>query len=371
MQFSIPEGTRDLLQRECRIKRMMQASVEKVFERWGYSEIITPSIEYYQTYHTGFLLPKDEEMYKFFDQQGKILTLRMDMTVPIARLVATRFKDQQPPFRFHYCANVYKVKEHLAGKQNEVTDCGIELIGMNQLESDLEVLYCACEVLDELELNECVLEIGNVNFFHQACTAYGIEGEVQELMADLIDKKNLPALQEYVNALMLDEQGSEFFLRLPWLCGGAEVLEEALDACFNDELTETILSLKKQHEALKQLTGVRITYDLSKVPHLNYYSGLIFEAYASGVGTSIISGGRYDHLIEKFGLSLPAIGFSIKLDQLLPIMDAKKVKKQVLVYPLKQQVEALKKAAELRKHGIVELRVKDVNEISVFEEECL
>ena len=88
-------------------------------------------------------------MYKFFHQQGQILTLRMDMTVPIARLVAARYKDQQPPFRFRYCANVYKVKEHLAGKQNEVSDCGIELIGMNEQEGDLEVLCCACEVIDQ------------------------------------------------------------------------------------------------------------------------------------------------------------------------------------------------------------------------------
>lgn len=371
MQFSLPEGTRDLLQQECAVKRRMQACVEGVFNRWGYNEIITPSIEYYQTYQTGFMLPKDEMMYKFFDQQGRILTLRMDMTVPIARVVATRFKDQQPPFRFRYCANVYKVKEHLAGKQNEVTDCGIELIGLHQQESDLEVLHCACEVLDELALNECVLEIGDVNFFHQACQVYGIEGKDKAVMADLIDKKNLPALDQQVNTLKLDDQGKAFFLRLPWLCGDATVLDEALTACFNDELKAIVISLKKQNEALKQLTGVRITYDLSKVPHLNYYSGLIFEAYAQGVGTSILSGGRYDHLIEKFGPAMPAIGFSIKLDQLLPLMKVKKVKKYALIYPQQMQIEALKQAAELRKQGIVELRVSNVNEISMVEEESL
>lgn len=369
MQYIIPEGTRDLLQRECKIKRAMQLCVERVFKRWGYEEIITPSIEYYQTYHTGFMLPKDEEMYKFFDQQGRILTLRMDMTVPIARVVASRFKDQKPPFRFMYCANVYKVKENFAGKQNEVSDCGIELIGLNQQESDLEVLCCACEVLKELQLAECVLEIGDVNFFHQACAYYGIEGEKQVEMAELIDKKNLPELTKRVNEYQLDESGKAFFLQLPWLCGDAHVLDEALYACFNDELKEIVVSLKKQHEALKQLTDVRITYDLSKVPHLNYYSGLIFEAYASGVGTSIISGGRYDHLIEKFGSAYPAIGFSIKLDQLLPIMNVVKEKKLRLVYPLTMQMEALKKAADLRKSNIVELIVDDLDDIMILEEE--
>ena len=368
MQFSIPEGTRDLLQRECRIKRLMQNRIETVFERWGYEEIITPAIEYYRTYQTGFMLPKDEEMYKFFDQQGQISTLRMDMTVPIARLVAARFKDQQPPFRFRYCANVYKVKEHLAGKQNEVSDCGIELIGMNEQEGDLEVLCCACEVIDQLSLKDSVLEIGNVNFFHQACLAYGIVDDQQSLMAELIDRKNLPALHEQVSKLQLDEAGKAFFLRLPWLCGKADILDEALAYCFNDELRAIVLALKKQHAALTMLSDAAITYDLSKVPHLNYYSGLIFEVYAQGAGSAVISGGRYDHLIEKFGKAMPAIGFSIKLDQLLPLMSDVSVKKHVLVYPLCKQVEALKQAALLRQQGIVELRVDDRTDIVWFEE---
>ena len=115
-KFSIPSGTRDLILDECMKKRALQKGIEEVFDAYGYDEIITPSIEYYQTYQTGFEQLKDEQMYKFFDQDGKILTLRMDMTVPIARVCASKFKDQTPPFRFRYHANVYKVKQSFCGK---------------------------------------------------------------------------------------------------------------------------------------------------------------------------------------------------------------------------------------------------------------
>ena len=113
-------------------------------------EVITPSIEYYRTYSQGFVSLKEEEMYKFFDHNNAILTLRMDMTVPIARMAATKFKHHKSPLRFRYCANVYKVKQYFAGKRNEVSDCGIELLGQSAKESDLEILMCAMEVMEQL-----------------------------------------------------------------------------------------------------------------------------------------------------------------------------------------------------------------------------
>ena len=165
-KFAIPEGTRDLILGECTAKKRLQDAIEQVFDSYGYKEIVTPSIEFYQTYQTGFEQIHDEQMYKFFDHNGGILTLRMDMTVPIARVAATKFKDQKPPLRFRYCANVYKVKESFAGKRNEVTDCGIELLGLGEKQSDLEILVCALEVMECMKQASFTLEIGNVNFFH-------------------------------------------------------------------------------------------------------------------------------------------------------------------------------------------------------------
>ena len=102
-KYAIPEGTRDLIVSECNAKRALQKRIEAVFDAYGYDEVMTPSIEYYRTYSQGFVSLKEEEMYKFFDHNNAILTLRMDMTVPIARMAATKFKHHPAPLRFRYC----------------------------------------------------------------------------------------------------------------------------------------------------------------------------------------------------------------------------------------------------------------------------
>lgn len=372
-KFAIPEGTRDLILGECSVKKELQKAIEAVFDSYGYKEIVTPSIEYYQTYQTGFDNLKDEAMYKFFDHNGRILTLRMDMTVPIARVVATRFKDQKPPFRFRYCANVYKVKESFAGKRNEVSDCGIELLGQSANESDLEILVCALEVMEKLQQASYTLELGNVNFFHSACRDLRLDEEDMKTLADLIDRKSMSELSEFLESLHLSDEVQTFFLQLPWLCGDVEVLKEALSYCFNSNLRAIIANLKELYEQLKELGyEEHITFDLGKVPHLNYYSGLLFEGFIEGIGTSVLSGGRYDTLVEKFGSPMPAIGFSVKLDYVLPVLDkvAKKQPTITLCYPMKAKVKALQRAKELRKDYIVELLQDEAYEdVCVLEED--
>lgn len=352
-KFAIPEGMRDLILGECDAKRQLQAAIEEVFDSYGYKDIVTPSIEFYQTYQTGFEKVNEEQMVKFFDHEGRILTLRMDMTVPIARVAATKFKDQTPPLRFRYCANVYKVKESFAGKRNEVSDCGIELIGASSEQSDVEILLCALEVMECMKQDTYTLEIGNVNFFHTAVQALGLSDEQQEVLADLIDRKSMKELEDYLAMLPLQEADRTFFLRLPWLCGDVSILQEAKKVCFHEDLSAILTSLQEVYEQLKQLGyGDKITFDFGKLPHLNYYSGITFEGFVPKIGCSVLSGGRYDSLLQKFGDSLPAIGFSVKLDALLPVLEPSTYKQTVtLCYPPKQRVEALKKAKELRQEG--------------------
>lgn len=366
-KFAIPEGTRDLILGECTAKKRLQDAIEQVFDSYGYKEIVTPSIEFYQTYQTGFEQIQDEAMYKFFDHNGSILTLRMDMTVPIARVAATKFKDQNPPLRFRYCANVYKVKESFAGKRNEVTDCGIELLGLNEKQSDLEILVCALEVMECMQQEPYTLEIGNVNFFHTAVELLGLTKDETEILADLIDRKSLTELKEYLNTLMLTAADKQFFLQLPWLCGSADMLEDALVCCFDERLKKIVENLQQLYRQLAELGYEnRITFDLGKLPHLNYYSGILFEGFVPGIGTSVLSGGRYDSLLEKFGEPLPAIGFSVKLDAVLPVLNLKQKEATLtLCYPYERKVEALRKAKELRKTARVELLCGEYDDIFV------
>lgn len=355
-QFTIPAGMRDRIREECASRRELQQAIEERFARWGYEEVITPTIEFYKTYEAGFDNINEEDMYKFFDAQGRILMLRADMTIPIARLAATKFKDAEVPLRFRYCANVFKVHEDLSGLKNEIRDCGVELIGVPQTCGDLEILMTALDALSVVKDRSWVLEIGNINFFREACRYFSITKEDSEALAELIDEKSITSLAEKLDALGLRAEGRQFFLQLPWLSGDQRMLQDAEQYCFCEELLQILRDLSSLADDLQALGCERVQFDLGKTKNLNYYTGIVFEAYVEGVGKRVLSGGRYDTLLEKYGRKLPAVGFSIKLDALSEIWQAKEPPEEtVIVYPPKERVAAMKKARQLADEGRVRL----------------
>lgn len=366
-QIQIPLGMRDLILEDCAKKSALKKRIEDVFESYGYSKIITPSIEFYQTYQNAFRQVNERDMYKFFDRNGQILALRMDMTVPIARVCASKLTKMKPPYRIRYCSNVYKVRQTFAGRLGEVSDCGIELIGLDS-SHDLEVLVLALDTMEAIGPDDYQLEIGNSDFFKLACQTLQLEEEVQYKLADLVDRKSMVDLKEYVGHLHLDEKEANFFTELPLLSGTRDSLNRALEISFNSALKSVVNQLISLYEKLEELGyGSHVQFDLGKVPHLDYYTGIIFEGFVNGVGHSVLSGGRYDSLLKRFGRDLPACGFSVKLDYLLSVVDAPRTKTVKVCYPESKQVEALKKAKEIRKKRPVELVIWDREEVEVVE----
>ena len=141
-------------------------------------------------------------------------------------------------------------------------------------------------------------------------------------------------------------------MHLPFICVDVKILDKAYAYCFDDSLKQVLDSMKECIQSLDVLGYLEnVTIDLGKVAHLDYYTGIIFEGYVSGVGTSVLSGGRYDCLLKKFGRDLPACGFSVKLDPLIDQVDVKLRKKYKLYYPEDKQIEAMKQAMQLRKEG--------------------
>lgn len=354
-EIRIPLGMRDEIQSECILKRKLQKKIENIFINFGYAEIKTPVIEFYDTYQTGYAQVRANEMYKFFDQEGEILTLRADMTVPIARVVASKYANVEPPFRLFYTSDVFKVRHVFAGKRGEVTDCGIELIGLDS-NSDVEVLYMALKVMEQLTSSTYQLEIGNAGFFKKAIEIVGVNEEEKNTLADLIDRKSMVDLDSYVQTLNIDQNAKAFFKQLPLLSGGKEVLLKAKEICFSKEMEEEVTRLETLYNDLEKLgMSKHVSFDFGKVPHLDYYTGIIFEGYITDSGTSVLSGGRYDGLLKKFNRDLPACGFSVKLDYVVDTLDEKVVTKTKLYYPKGKEVEAIQKAEELREENNVEM----------------
>ena len=362
----LPEGTRDLILDECIIKRSLERDIDNIFEKWGYKEVITPTLEFYETFNYNSQTLREEDMYKFFDNRGRILVLRPDMTIPIARVVETKLKDAEFPIKLRYTSNVFRVHASLGGKRNEYTDCGVELIGIEDKKSDLEVLVLALEALKKLGLNDFKLEIGNIGFFNGAFKNLDIDQEHREVIAQFIEDKNLKSLEDYLEDLDIKEEYKKFFNKLPWMFGDKNILEEAKKLAFNDEIKENLEYLEVLYSQLEALGyGENVTFDLGMVPRLNYYTGMIFRGYGEGVGNTLLRGGRYDSLIKSSNTYVPAIGFSIDINSVIPNVKLNKNLNEdenvyKIYYSEKNRIEAIKKSEELRNQGyIVDLLPKE------------
>ena len=369
----LPEGTRDLILDECIIKRALERDIDNIFEKWGYKEVITPTLEFYETFNHDSQTLREEDMYKFFDNRGRILVLRPDMTIPIARVVETKLKDTEMPIKLRYTSNVFRVHESLGGKRNEYTDCGVELIGLEDKKSDLEILVLALEALKKLGLKDFKLEIGNIGFFNGAFKNLEIDQKYKEVIAQFIEDKNLKNLEDYLLDLDIKEEYKKFFNKLPWMFGDKRILEEAKKLAFNDDIKENLEYLEDLYSQLEALGyGENVTFDLGMVPRLNYYTGIIFRGYGEGVGNTLLRGGRYDNLIKASNEYVPAIGFSIDINSVIEnvkqngnVNENQKVCK--IYYNSENRIKAIQKSEELRNQGVIVdlLPKEDVEEIKI------
>ena len=350
----IPEGTKDLVFEESRKREWAIKKLEKIYESFGYESIVTPTIEYYKTFFNSKDGIKEEEVYKFFDNNGRILVLRPDMTIPIARVVGTKMREVKMPIRLRYCSNVFNVNKSFGGKRNEYTDCGVEFIGDSSLGSDLEILVLALEGLKELGLDKFKLEIGNIKFFNSAFNEMGLKEEDREILANLIETKSLIELKVFLSSLNIEKKYKDFLSKLPWLFGNKEVLDNGLKLAFNEEVKESLKYMKKLYSILEKLGyGEYITFDLGMVPRVNYYTGIIFKVYLNGIGDTVLNGGRYDSLIGAYGRNLDAIGFSVNIDLLTEgIKELDKNLKFIISYGENTILRAMKEGNLLRKRGV-------------------
>jgi ATP phosphoribosyltransferase regulatory subunit len=316
MIHPIPPGTRDILPDEMRELRELQASLIEVFERFGYGQVATPTLEYDEVLQRGEGR-SGVGAYRFFDERGELLALRSDMTIPIARLVATRFADEQPPHRFSYIGNAYRIVRPQRGQVRQFMHAGVELLGSPAPEGTAEVLEVLSASLDAVGLNRAVLGLGDADLYRQLLTELGVEGEHRGRVLDRLAEHNLVGLESEVDSIDgLDAHGRETLLRLPGLRGGAEVLEQARELG-GTAVERAAQRLQQTYDLLveKGVAG-RVQLDLSLLRDLGYYTGAIVEIYDPALGHILGGGGRYDDLVGRFGRAMPAAGFGLYLERL-------------------------------------------------------
>jgi len=313
-----PEGTKDLLFGECFARRNVERKLSKLFSSRGFHEVITPGLEFYDVFALEGSGISQEEMYKATDCSGRTVVFRPDLTMPIARLTATRLQNQPKPVRLYYTQPVYRNDHGRIGKSHEITQTGVELLGASGLRADLEVITAAVEAIN-LCAPDFRLEIGHAGFFRALAAHLPVSEEVREDVRAAIESKNYAALNTILDTLK-DSEPVRAMRRLPRLFGGEEIFAEAEAYCIDEDSRNTLSYLRDVYQLLSDLgLGGKVIVDLSLVQRINYYTGIIFSAYVEEYGDAVLSGGRYDNLLSLFGAPMPAIGFAMNADALAGI----------------------------------------------------
>ena len=354
--LQVPYGTRDVLPGEAAARRQMEDRICGLFTLWGYDEVATPTFEYLDTF-AGTGQPGDGA-FKFFDRKDSILMLRTDMTAPIARLVATRMRKDRGVKRLSYRAQLFRYEEAQAGRQCEFTQCGIEMMGASGAAADAEVIALAVTTLLEAGLRSFNITLGQMEFINGLIEAAALTDDQAKKIKHCLIKRNAAGLQEAVEEASIPEQLAYIFKELLFLHGGPELLEDMQKRVLSRRCWNALENLREIYELAKSYGVAKyMSFDLGLTRSLDYYTGMLFEGYAAGMGYSLIGGGRYDNMMQRFGEPCPATGFALGIDRIALTLErqgsqiASRPETVLVAYGERKVTEAIRLASRLRGEG--------------------
>lgn len=354
-----PEGVQDILFEECFLKRNLEDRIRSLFRSCGYFEIETPTLEFYDTFSADGDMTPQEMMFKFFDQQGRILVLRPEMTIPVARIAATKYRDARYPLRISYIGNTFRYNEMGGGKQREFTQAGVEILGAANPEADAEVIATAINALKCAGLDSFQIDVGQVEFFKGLMEEIGLSEQDAEQMRALIDSKDYLGVEELVRNRDMPGYLKDLILEFPRLFGSTDVIDKVEGMTTNKRSLDALGNLRQVLDILEDYgLSKYVSIDLGMVQSLNYYSGIIFRGFTYGVGFPVLSGGRYDSLVGKFGRECPATGFSVGINMVMTAVERQKKETgkpavdSLICYDSDGRKTAFDICCELRKQGM-------------------
>lgn len=368
--FKTVRGMRDFLPEEAKMMKYIEGKARKIAGLYGYKEIITPVVESYK-----LLAAKAGEevrlrMYAFKDLGGRMIALRPELTPSVARLVATTLKNEPRPFRLFCVGSLYRYDEPQQGRYREFWQSNFELMGSNKPEADAEIIMLTNSLMEAVGLKNCVFKLGHVGVLRGILSQEKVDEKTENEVMQLMDKKQYDDALKLVKGIGVSGKCVATLRKLIELKGGRvfEIIEKT---------KKYVKSYKKAGDAAENLqeilklvleSGCKIdmTVDAGFSRGLEYYTGMIFEAYVPELDIALGGGGRYDRLIELFGGEpTPAVGIAHGIDRIMMAMQRQKTLKtgeenRVMVIPVKSELkgEALKISRMLRDADIpVEVEV--------------
>ena len=349
MKIERPRGTRDFLPDEMEKRREIERIMRRIAESYGYREVLTPTFEHLELFTIKSGEGIVEEIYAFKDKGGRDLALRPELTAPVIRMFVNECTGMPRPLRFYYFANCFRYERPQKGRYREFWQFGVELIGSASPLADAEVISLAYRIMDELKL-KFDLHVGHVGLLRHLLR--DLEEEKASKIMRLIDKKDLDQLERYLDEVNVGDDLREAVFSLVELVGSREIIDEAKQIIPDFDF----MHVERVCDVLDAL-DVDYKLDFGIARGLDYYTGIVFEAYArEGLGAQkqICGGGSY-RLAHLFGGDdIPATGFALGFDRIAEICEVEAEKKKVVVVAnLKGlEVEAFKIAEMLRKKGI-------------------
>lgn len=358
LRKQLPDGVQDYMPRECAIKRGLEEKLRQELKANGFKEVETPAFEYFDVFSKGIGAYMQEKMIKFFDLKGRILSLRPDITVPIARMVGTQDMAAGAPLRLFYIQDAYSAGGYTIAQRGEYTQAGAEYIGRAGSGADAEMIAMAIRMMLVSGVRDFKLDIGQVGYFKGIVEDMGLSDDNMEAIRSLVDSKNSIELEFTLDNLGISGDTKERIVALPGLFGGAEVIAEAERLVSNETSLKALANLSEVYDALCKMGYSKyITLDLGMLHKLGYYSGVVFRGLTSELGFPVLSGGRYDTLLGEFGEPAPAIGFAMGIKRILITLerqgrlDEQTEEYTVIASDMDSIVQANTHADKLRKQG--------------------
>lgn len=310
MNARIPSGTRDVLPEERAELRRIEAALLGVFTAAGYGEVSTPTVEYQETLRRagGAAAPVS---YRVLGEPGEELALRSDMTVPIARVAASRYRDAPLPLRFCYVASAYRAVTPHSGQPREFLQAGTELIGAEPIGGSAEALSVLCRALEAAGLKHFYVGLGDAALYPSLLASCGVDPGSSEAVLRELGDRDFVGIDRELAALDISAADAEMLAQVPRMRG-----PKVISGPLRSPLDSSIGPIRELVGAVDADVAARIIPDLGRSPRMGYYSGLVFEVYDPELGEPIASGGYYGELLGRFGLPVGGVGFAIDADLL-------------------------------------------------------
>ncbi|WP_322907187.1 ATP phosphoribosyltransferase regulatory subunit [Paenibacillus campi] len=353
--FEKPIGVRDYLPHVVSKLRYIEQNVLHCMSRWGYRQIITPTLEYYDTVGVASST-SDSKLYKMLNNRGTTMVLRSDMTTPIARVMGSLLQQETLPVRLAYHANVFRSIEEEAGREAEFFQTGAELVGVDSPEGDAEVVALAIASLQAAGVQNFQISLGHVGFLSGLLEeALPEQAQKQEALKERLLNRDFVGFREQLVSFKLSTKQQQELEGLLRLRGAQDICQQALEISSNPQAADAIRHLCKVWEVLEAYDMSHyVMIDLTMIGNFSYYTGMVFEGYAAELGSPVCSGGRYDNLLAQFGRPLAATGFALKTNRILdgvqlPVPE--QPQPVLIVYDETSRHEAFAKAIQLRADG--------------------